>query len=106
MAYLGDDDTLGEARGRDYENALERAAAQGARTYVETYRRSEYGSLTDDVVEEAVAGVLSGVQVLDEGDVGSVLASECEQCRRLDQPASNGRSSSSGTTRSRVEAPP
>ncbi len=67
IAYLGDTETLRSARERAWEQAKQRAVAQGARTYIESYRRTEFGALTDDVVESAVAAILSEIHVLDEG---------------------------------------
>ncbi len=67
VAYMGDKDTLEGTRQRAWDNALQRASAQGASIYVEQYHRSEFGALTDDVIQEVIAGTLSRVQVISEG---------------------------------------
>lgn len=66
-AYKNTDETLGEVRQRAKDKALTRAIVRGARAYVDTYYRVELGSFTDEMVENAVASVLTDIQLLDEG---------------------------------------
>lgn len=63
-SYLGDQDRLADARSRARQDAIRKAAEQGSRIFLSTYAREEFGVLKEDVVERAVAGILTDVQTL------------------------------------------
>ncbi|CAN2040902.1 hypothetical protein GMMP15_2100011 [Candidatus Magnetomoraceae bacterium gMMP-15] len=63
-SYMGDKDKLEEVRRRAREEAMHRAAEEGARIYIESYSRSELGVLQQDTVERVLAGILTRVKTL------------------------------------------
>ncbi len=63
-SYLGDHDRLSDARERARHDALKKAVEQGTRIYIQLYAKEEFGVLKEDVVEKAVAGILTDVETL------------------------------------------
>jgi hypothetical protein len=67
VAYMGDTDRLADVRARARQEAVRQAGEAAGQVYLESYSRAEMGELTEDVVQQAVAGVITRMETLDEG---------------------------------------